>query len=139
MILWTKPFHFPISSKIRSIRSLSRSDAHVHVFRVDKRRGTFVLRCVTVIDTVLSIDKFANENVGRGAKIDSCRRMSGQERVDIKGKFHEPPATIHLFSYCLNPIIGRARIPIGREWWRMERVVDSGGRYESYFDQFCWK
>lgn len=136
LILWTKPFHFPISSKIRSIRSLSRSDAHVHVFRVDKRRalGTFVLQ--------LSIQYSLSINLQmkmQGAKIDSCRRMSGQERVDIKGKFHEPPATIHLFSYCLNPIIGRARIPIGREWWRMERVVNSGGRYESYFDQFRWK
>ena len=93
LILWTKPFHFPISSKIRSIRSLSRSDAHVHVFRVDKRRGTFVLRCVTVIDTVLSIDKFANENVGgknRFLSKNVWTREGGYKREISRATCHDP-------------------------------------------------
>lgn len=97
LILWTKPFHFPISSKIRSIRSLSRSDAHVHVFRVDKRRGTFVLRCVTVIDTVLSIDKFANENVGEGRRGKNrflsknvWTREGGYKREISRATCHDP-------------------------------------------------
>lgn len=119
--------YLPRSSN--SIDSIFRaSDTHIraHVI-VDKYErfaylyGTFV-HCVQL--SMVSVDKFANENIAGKSRF--CSKNSLGKRMDIKGKFHEPPATIHLFFYCLNPIIGRAhsnwKNGAWSEWWTLVDV-----------------